>query len=77
MVLLHHPVDSILAELAGQELIEEEDETLADVTVVEILTTIHCLGPVIPLWAPVPLVRTRERRSDTGLVKRTHLKDSS
>ena len=60
MVHLDLPVDGVGAELPGQELIEENDETLPDVAVIEVFRAVHVHRLVIPLRPPVPLVRTAE-----------------
>ena len=56
MILLHLPVDRLRAEFAREELVEKDDETLADVTVVEISGPVHRPRLVLPVRAPVPLV---------------------
>ena len=61
MVHLDLPVDGVGAELPGQELIEENDETLPDVAVIEVFRAVNVHRLVIPLRPPVPLVRTAER----------------
>ena len=55
MLHLDLPVDGVGAELQGQELIEENDETLADIAVVEVLPTIQSLGLVSLIRSPIPL----------------------
>ena len=60
MLHLDLPVDGVGAEFQGQKLIEENDETLADVAVVEVFRAVHVHRFVIPLRSPVPLVGTAE-----------------
>ena len=60
MLHLDLPVDSVGAEFTGQELIEENDETLPDVAVIEVFRAVHVHRLVIPLRSPVPLVGTAQ-----------------
>ena len=55
-VLLYDvPADRVRAQLPREELIEENDETLADITVVKVFPAIKSLGLVILIRSPVPL----------------------
>ena len=55
-VLLYDvPVDGVRTQLPREELIEENDETLADITVVKVFPAIKSLGLVILIRSPVPL----------------------
>ena len=60
MIHLDLPVDSVGAEFLGKELIEEDDETLPNVAVIEVLRAVHVPRFVFPLRAPVPLVGTAQ-----------------
>ena len=52
------PVDSLLTKFSREELIEKNDETLADITVVEIFVAVQSLWLIFLIRTPIPLRRT-------------------
>ena len=55
-VLLYDvPVDCVRTQFPREELIEENDETLADITVIKVFPAIKSFRLVILIWSPVPL----------------------
>ena len=52
------PVDSLLTKFSREELIEKNDETLADITVVEIFVSVQSLWLIFLIRTPIPLRRT-------------------
>ena len=57
-VLLYDvPGHCVRTQLSGEELIEENDETLANVTMVEVFPAIESLRLIVLIRSPVPLGR--------------------
>ena len=58
MFLNNVPIDSILTKFSREELIEKNNETLADITVVEIFVAIQSFRLIFLIRPPIPLRRT-------------------